>query len=158
MKQRKTNIICWECGIKGHYSNECPNKQNTAPKPIAHARKRVKTKDSVKPNFSKDPTNALSSSGGNPINTNIGRVRNHIIIEDSVKGLYSLTNHREVTLATSRHEEKKKINHHEPATEYPEVARSHKVSKNKLNQVWGSKPRRSLSHLSLGLVGLFISL
>jgi hypothetical protein len=27
-----------------------------------------------------------------------------------------------------------------------------------LNQVCGSKPRRSLSHLSLGLVGLFISL
>jgi hypothetical protein len=47
----------------------------------------------------------------------------------------SLTNHQEVTLATSRHEEKKQINHHEPAIEYPEVARSHKVSKNKLNQV-----------------------
>jgi hypothetical protein len=70
----------------------------------------------------------------------------------------SLTNHREVTLATSRHEEKKRIHHHEPAIEYPEVAHSHKVSKNKLNQVCGSKPRRSLSHLSLGLVGLFISL
>jgi hypothetical protein len=47
----------------------------------------------------------------------------------------SLTNHREVTLATSRHEEKKKINPHESAIEYPEVARSPKVSENKLNQV-----------------------
>jgi hypothetical protein len=90
MKQWKTNIICWDCGIKGHYSNECPNKQNIAPKPIAHAHKCVKNKDSVKPSFSKDPTNVLSSSGGNPINTNMGRVRNCIIIEDSVKGLYSL--------------------------------------------------------------------
>jgi hypothetical protein len=90
IKRRKTNLICWECGIKGHYSNECPDKRNATPKPIAHARKRVKTKDSVKPSLSKDPTNVLSSLGGNPITTNIGRVRNSIIIEDSVKGLYSL--------------------------------------------------------------------
>jgi hypothetical protein len=94
MKQWKTNIICWEYGIKGHYSNECPNKYNTAPKPIAHARKCVKTKDSVKPSFSKDPNNVLSSLGGNPINTNMGRVQNRIIIEDSVKGLYSLNFHK----------------------------------------------------------------
>jgi hypothetical protein len=61
-------------------------------------------------------------------------------------------------LATSRHEEMKKINHHDSAIEYPEVARSHKVSKNRLNPVGGSKPSRSLSNLSLGLVGLFIPL
>jgi hypothetical protein len=93
----KANITCYECGIKGHYSNEYPDKQNTTPKPIAHACKHVKTKDSVKPSFSKDPTNVLSSLGGNPINTNIGRVRKCIIIEDSVKTSTregsSLTNH-----------------------------------------------------------------
>jgi hypothetical protein len=50
----------------------------------------VITKASTNPDGSKDPTNIPSSSGGNPINTNLGRVRNRIIIEDSVKGLYSL--------------------------------------------------------------------
>ncbi|MBI0384684.1 hypothetical protein JBE27_52615, partial [Streptomyces albiflaviniger] len=27
----KADIICFECGIKGHYSNECPKKKNAAP-------------------------------------------------------------------------------------------------------------------------------
>jgi hypothetical protein len=27
----KINIVCWECGIKGHYSNEYPKKLNPAP-------------------------------------------------------------------------------------------------------------------------------
>jgi hypothetical protein len=26
----KTNITCYECRIKGHYSNECPKKLNAA--------------------------------------------------------------------------------------------------------------------------------
>jgi hypothetical protein len=121
----------------------------------------VITKASTNPNGFEDPTNILSSSGVNPINTNIGRVRNRIIIEDSLKGLYSLNFRRgrkqPYKPPRSNLGKKKKINHHEPATEYPDVALSHKVSKNKLNQVCGSKPRRSLSHLSLGLVGLFIS-
>jgi hypothetical protein len=50
----------------------------------------VITKSSTNPDGSEDPTNVLSSSGGNPINTNLGRVRNRVIIEDGVKGLYSL--------------------------------------------------------------------
>jgi hypothetical protein len=54
----------------------------------------------------------------------------------------SLTNHREVTLATSRHEEKKNITHHESAIEYPEVARSHKVSKNRLDQAFEAQVKR----------------
>jgi hypothetical protein len=85
----KTNITCYECGTKGHYSNECPTKLNAAPEPPV-AQDPVITKESVKPSCSEDPTNDLSSSGGNPINTNLGRVHNRIIIEDSVKGLYSL--------------------------------------------------------------------
>jgi hypothetical protein len=84
-----TNIICWNCGIKGHYSTECPTKLNATPEPPV-AQDPVITKESVKPSCSEDPTNVLSSSEGNPINTNLGRVRNRIIIEDSVKGLYSL--------------------------------------------------------------------
>jgi hypothetical protein len=31
IQQQKVNIVCWECGIKGHYSNECPKKLNLAP-------------------------------------------------------------------------------------------------------------------------------
>jgi hypothetical protein len=85
----KTNIVCWKCGIKGHYSNGCPAKLNAAPEPLV-AQDPVITKESVKPSCSQDPTNVLSSSGGNPINLNLGRVRNRVIIEDSVKGLYSL--------------------------------------------------------------------
>jgi hypothetical protein len=85
----KTNIVCWNCGIKVHYSNECPAKLNVAPEPPV-AQDPVITKESVKPSCSEDPTNVLSSLGGNPINTNLGRVRNRVIIEDSVKGLYSL--------------------------------------------------------------------
>jgi hypothetical protein len=84
-----TNIIYWKCGIQGHYSNECPTMLNAAPEPPI-TQDPVITKESVKPSCSEDPTNVLSSSGGNPINTNLGRVRNCVIIEDSVKGLYSL--------------------------------------------------------------------
>jgi hypothetical protein len=112
----KTNIVCWKCGIKGHYSNECPTKLNAAPKPPV-AQDPVITKESVKPSCSEDPKNVLSSSGGNPINTNLGMVRNRIIIEDSVKVSIastsagegsSLAEHQEVTSPTQRHEEKKK--------------------------------------------------
>jgi hypothetical protein len=31
IQQKKINIVCWECGTKGHYSNECPKKLNPAP-------------------------------------------------------------------------------------------------------------------------------
>jgi hypothetical protein len=49
-----------------------------------------------------------------------------IVSKDSIASTFaregsSLTNHWEVTLAASRHEEKKRINHHEPATEYPKL-------------------------------------
>jgi hypothetical protein len=77
----KTNNTCYECGTKGHYSNECPMKLNTDP---------VITKASTNPNGSEDPTNIPSSSGGNPVCTTNVYARNPIITEDSVKGLYSL--------------------------------------------------------------------
>jgi hypothetical protein len=89
----KTNITCYECRTKGHYSNECPTKLNAAPEPPV-AQDQVLTKESVKPSCSEDPANDLSSSGGNPININLGRVWNRIIIEDSAKGLYSLNPRR----------------------------------------------------------------
>jgi hypothetical protein len=69
----KTNIICWNGGVKVHYSNECPTKLNAAPEPPV-TQDPIITKESVKPSGSEDPTNVLSSSGGNPINTNLGRV------------------------------------------------------------------------------------
>jgi hypothetical protein len=69
----KTNIVCWKCGIKGHYSNECPMKLNAAPEPPV-TQDPVITKESVKPSCSEDPTNVVSSSGGNPSDTNLGRV------------------------------------------------------------------------------------
>jgi hypothetical protein len=56
----KTNIICYECRTKGHYSNECPMKLTAEP---------FITKASTNPNSSEDPTNIPSSSGGNPINS-----------------------------------------------------------------------------------------
>jgi hypothetical protein len=56
----KTNITCYECGTKGHYSNEFPTKLNADP---------VITKASTNPDGSKDPTNIPSSSGGNPVCT-----------------------------------------------------------------------------------------
>jgi hypothetical protein len=31
----KSGVTCYECRIKGHYSNECPKKLNDAPKPTA---------------------------------------------------------------------------------------------------------------------------
>jgi hypothetical protein len=52
----ETNIVYWKCGIKGHYSNECPTKLNAAPEPPI-AQDLVITKESVKPSCSKDPTN-----------------------------------------------------------------------------------------------------
>jgi hypothetical protein len=30
IQQKKINIVSWECGTKGHYSNECPKKLNPA--------------------------------------------------------------------------------------------------------------------------------
>jgi RNase P subunit RPR2 len=77
----KTNITCYECGTKGHYSNKCPMKLNADP---------VITKASTNPNGPEDPTNIPSSLGGNPVCTTNVYARNPIIIEDSVKGLYSL--------------------------------------------------------------------
>jgi hypothetical protein len=59
----KTNITCYECATKGHYSNECPMKLNVAPEPTAHAQDPVITKASTNPYGSKDPTNIPSSSG-----------------------------------------------------------------------------------------------
>jgi hypothetical protein len=50
----------------------------------------VITKAITNPNSSEDPTNIPSSSGGNPINTTNAYARNPVIIEDSLKGLYSL--------------------------------------------------------------------
>jgi hypothetical protein len=43
-----TNITCYECGIKGHYSNECPKKLNEAPQSIACPRNHGITEDHVK--------------------------------------------------------------------------------------------------------------
>jgi hypothetical protein len=50
----------------------------------------VITKASTNPNGSQDPTNIPSSSGGNHVRTTNAYARNAVIIEDSVKGLYSL--------------------------------------------------------------------
>ena len=33
----KSGVVCFECGITGHYSNECPKKLNAVPKPAAPA-------------------------------------------------------------------------------------------------------------------------
>jgi hypothetical protein len=44
----KTNITCYECGIKGHYSNECPKKLNEVPQSIACPRSHGITEDHVK--------------------------------------------------------------------------------------------------------------
>jgi hypothetical protein len=54
----------------------------------------VITKASTNPDGSKDPTSIPSSSGGNPVCTTNVYARNPVIIEDSVKGLYSLNVHR----------------------------------------------------------------
>jgi hypothetical protein len=41
----KTNITCYECRIKGHYSNECPKKLNTAPESTACPQQHVMIED-----------------------------------------------------------------------------------------------------------------
>jgi hypothetical protein len=33
----KSDVTCYGCGLKGHYSNECPKKMNVAPNPAATA-------------------------------------------------------------------------------------------------------------------------
>jgi hypothetical protein len=66
---------------RGTTPNECPMKLNTNP---------VITKASTNPNGREDPTNIPSSSGGDPVCTTNVYARNPVIIEDSVKGLYSL--------------------------------------------------------------------
>jgi hypothetical protein len=47
----KTNIICYECGIKGRYSNECPKKLNDAPEFTAGPRNHVIAEDRVKGHY-----------------------------------------------------------------------------------------------------------
>jgi hypothetical protein len=37
----KSDVTCYGCGLKGHYSNECPKKMNVAPKPIAPAQQQL---------------------------------------------------------------------------------------------------------------------
>jgi hypothetical protein len=65
-------------------------KLNTAPEPHVHVQDPVITKASTNPNSYEDPINIPSSFGGNTINTTNAYARNTFIIEDSVKGLYSL--------------------------------------------------------------------
>ena len=33
----RPNVVCFECGVRGHYSKECPNPKNAAPRPNAPA-------------------------------------------------------------------------------------------------------------------------
>jgi hypothetical protein len=48
----KTNITYYECGIKGHYSNECPKKLNVAPKSTTCPWNHVITEDRGKGHYS----------------------------------------------------------------------------------------------------------
>ena len=65
----KSGITCFECGVTGHYSNECPKKLNAAPKPNAPAQqqRRVGT--------------GKNYGTGNPYNRH-GRM-NHISAEEA---------------------------------------------------------------------------
>ena len=40
-QNRGPNVVCFECGTKGHYSKECPNPKRNVPRPNAPAPNRV---------------------------------------------------------------------------------------------------------------------
>jgi hypothetical protein len=43
----KTNITCYECGIKGHYSNECPKKLKVTQESTSCPQNHIRAKDRV---------------------------------------------------------------------------------------------------------------
>jgi hypothetical protein len=75
----KTNITCYECGIKGHHSNECPKKLNEAPQSIACPRSHGITEDRVKGRTSL----TILSTTETPFQSNREYVYQH---EDTKKG------------------------------------------------------------------------
>ena len=46
----KSQITCFECGVKGHYSNECPKKIAATPKANAPAQQRHRVANGRNPN------------------------------------------------------------------------------------------------------------